>query len=101
MRWTRPQHTRWLAACLLVLLLSVWAGGFSFSALVVFAVIFAAGAALLSSSFPAPAVPDWPPAAEAEKADSPAEEAAAGIPDDEADADSPAEVAEDPQPVSD
>ena len=29
------------------------------------------------------------------------EEAAAGIPDDEAEADSPAEVAEDPQPVSD
>ena len=80
MRWTRPQHTRWLAACLLVLLLSVWAGGFSFSALVVFAVIFAAGAALLSSGLPAPTVPDWPPAAEA---------------------DSPAEVAEDPQPVSD
>ena len=96
MRWTRPQHTRWLAACLLVLLLSVWAGGFSFSALVVFAVIFAAGAALLSSSFPAPAVPDWPSAAEA---DSPAEEA--DIPDEEAEADSPAEVAEDPQPVSD
>ena len=99
MRWTRPQHTRWLAACLLVLLLSVWAGGFSFSALVVFAVIFAAGAALLSSSFSAPTVPEWPPAAEA---DSPDEEAAeADIPDEEADADSPAEVAEDPQPVSD
>ena len=80
MRWTRPQHTRWLAACLLVLLLSVWAGGLSFSAVVVFAVIFAAGAALLSSGLPAPTVPDWPLAAEA---------------------DSPDEVAEDPQPVSD
>ena len=96
MRWTRPQHTRWLAACLLVLLLSVWAGGFSFSAVVVFAVIFAAGAALLSSGLPAPTVPDWPPAAEA---DSPAEEA--DIPEEAEEADIPDEVAEDPQPVSD
>ena len=98
MRWTRPQHTRWLAACLLVLLLSVWAGGFSFSVVVVFAVIFAAGAALLQSRFPAPAVPDWP---SAEEAGIPDGEADADIPDEEADADIPDEVAEDPQPVSD
>lgn len=93
MRWT-PQHTRWLAACLLMLLLSVWAGGLSFSVVVVFVTIFATGAALLSSRFPAPPVPDWPSADESEDddADSPAEVAE--------DADSPAEVAEDPQPVS-
>lgn len=89
MRWT-PRHTRWLVACLLTLLLSVWAGGFSFSVVVVFAAIFAAGSALLQSGFPAPPVPDWTSAEEAD-ADSPAEET---------DADGTAEVAEDPQPVS-
>jgi hypothetical protein len=92
MRWIRPQHTRWLAACLLTMLLSVWAGGLSFSVVVVFMTIFATGAALLASGFPAPPVPDWT-SAEENDADSPAE-------DGDADADSPAEGAEDPQPVS-
>lgn len=93
MRRISPQHTRWLAACLLTLLLSVWAGGVSFSVVVVFAVIFAAGAALLSTGFPAPPVPDATPA-EDDDADSPAEDD---------DADSPAEETEDAehaQPVS-
>ena len=74
MRRISPQHTRWLAACLLTLLLSVWAGGVSFSVVMVFAVIFAAGAALLSTGFPAPPVPEWTPA-EDDDADSPAEDA--------------------------
>ena len=82
MRRISPQHTRWLAACLLTLLLSVWAGGVSFSVVMVFAVIFAAGAALLSTGFPAPPVPDVTPA-------------------ENDDADSYAEEAEEPQPVSD
>ena len=100
MRWIRPRHTRWLAACLLMLLLSVWAGGLSFSVVVVFAAIFGTGAALLSVEFPAPPVPDWASAEEAD-ADSPAEEADADSPAEELDADSPAEeVAEVPQPVS-
>ena len=101
MRWIRPRHTRWLAACLLMMLLSVWAGGLSFSVVVVFAAIFATGAALLSVEFPAPPVPDWTSAEEAD-ADSPAEEADADSPAaEEADADSPAvEEAEVPQPVS-
>ena len=99
MRWIRPRHTRWLAACLLMMLLSVWAGGLSFSVVVVFAAIFATGAALLSVEFPAPPVPDWT-SAEGADADSPAGEADADSPAGEADADSPAEVAEVPQPVS-
>ena len=52
MRWIRPHHTRWLAACLLGLLLSVWAGGLSFTVVVVFAIIFAAGAAMLALDLP-------------------------------------------------
>ena len=84
MRRISPQHTRWLAACLLTLLLSVWAGGVSFSVVMVFAVIFAAGAALLSTGFPAPPVPEWTPA-EDDDGDSPA--------------DSPADDAEHAQPV--
>ena len=86
MRWIRPQHTRWLIACVLVLLLSVWAGGLSFSVVTVFAVIFATGAALLSTRFPAPPVPDWT-SAEDDAPDSPFEDA------------EDAEDAEDPQPV--
>ena len=89
MRRISPHHIRWLAACLLTLLLSVWAGGVSFSVVMVFAVIFAAGAALLSTGFPAPPVPEWTPA-EDDDADSPAEDD---------DADSPAEDAEHAQPV--
>ena len=83
MRRISPHHTRWLAACLLTLLLSVWAGGVSFSVVMVFAVIFAAGAALLSTGFPAPPVPEWTPAE-----------------DDDGDGDSPVEDAEHAQPVS-
>ena len=74
MRRISPHHIRWLAACLLTLLLSVWAGGVSFSVVMVFAVIFAAGAALLSTGFPAPPVPDVTPA-EDDDAVNPAEDA--------------------------
>ena len=52
MRWIRPHHTRWLAACVLGLLLSVWAGGISFTLVVMFAIIFAAGAALITLELP-------------------------------------------------
>lgn len=48
MRWKRPHHTRWLAACLLALLISTLAGGFSLRVATVFLVIFVAGAALLN-----------------------------------------------------
>lgn len=54
MRWTRPRRNRWLLACLLALLVSVWAGGLSFSVLLVFLIIFAAGSALIGHEFPAP-----------------------------------------------
>ncbi len=87
MRWT-PQHNRWLAACLLMLLLSVWAGGLSFSVVAVFAVIFATGAALLSSGFPAPPVPEWTSAED-------------DIPTEDADIPTEDSPAEDAQPVSD
>ena len=92
MRRISPHHTRWLAACLLTLLLSVWAGGVSFSVVMVFAVIFAAGAALLSTGFPAPPVPEWMPA-EDDDGDSPAEA-------EDDDGDTPVEDAEHAQPVS-
>ena len=59
MRWTRPQHPRWLAACLLGLLISVWAGGISVSMVAVFAIVFGAGAALLVLD--TPRVPDTEP----------------------------------------
>ena len=52
MRWIRPHHTRWLAACLLGLLLSVWAGGLSFTVVLVFTIIFATGAALIALDLP-------------------------------------------------
>ena len=61
MGWITPHHTRWFAACLLVLLLSVWAGGLSFSVVAVFAIISAAGAALLSVDFPVPVAPEPEP----------------------------------------
>lgn len=48
MRWVPPRHTPWLAACLLGLLLSAWAGGFSFTVVMLFAIVFAAGAALIA-----------------------------------------------------
>lgn len=48
MRWKRPYHTRWLAACLLALILSTLVGGFSLGVAAVFLVIFLAGAALLN-----------------------------------------------------
>ncbi|MBU3707249.1 MAG: hypothetical protein FGM50_11310 [Mycobacterium sp.] len=60
----RPHHTRWLAACLLGLLLSVWAGGLSFTVVVVFAIVFAAGAALIALDLPT--VPEAEAEAEAE-----------------------------------
>ena len=52
MRWIRPHHTRWLAACLLGLLLSVWVGALSFTVVLVFAIIAAAGAALIGLDLP-------------------------------------------------
>ena len=61
MGWITPQHKRWLAACVAVLLLSVWAGGPSLSLAAIVAIVFAAGAALLSVDFPAPVVPDLDP----------------------------------------
>ena len=97
MRWIRPRHTRWLAACLLMMLLTVWAGGLSFSVLMVFAVIFAAGAALLSVEFPAPPVPDWSSAGQADD-DTPAEDDGADSPVEDDDS-LAAEVAEEPQAV--
>ena len=54
MRWTRSDRNRWLVACLLGLFVSVWAGGLSFSVLLVFLAIFAAGSALIGHEFPAP-----------------------------------------------
>ncbi len=48
MRWKRPHHSRWLAACLLAVLLSTLAGGFSLGVVAVFLVIFLTGAALLN-----------------------------------------------------
>ena len=48
MRWTRPHHTRWLASCVLALVISSLAGGFSLRVIFVFAVIFLVGAALLN-----------------------------------------------------
>lgn len=52
MRWIRPDHTRWLAACVVGLLLSVWAGGLSVTVVFVFAIIFGAGAALIAADLP-------------------------------------------------
>ena len=54
----RQALLRWLLACVIMLLLSVWASGLSFSVVAVFAAIFPAGAALLSTNFPAPCVTD-------------------------------------------
>lgn len=48
MRWTRPHHGRWLAACLVAFLLSGSFGGFNASIAMVFLVIFVVGAVLLS-----------------------------------------------------
>lgn len=47
MTWIRPHHTRWLIACTLGLLLSVWAAGWSWSVVVMFGAIFGAGVALI------------------------------------------------------
>ncbi len=74
MRRISPHHTRWLAACLLTLLLSVWAGGVSFSVVMVFAVIFARVQHCSQRGFPAPPVPEWTPAEDDDgDGDSPAE----------------------------
>lgn len=79
MRWKRPHHTRWLAACLLGLLISSVVGGFSLRVAAVFVVIFGVGAALLNLDDPDDEIdaagetvpypedyPDSPPEQEAE-----------------------------------
>lgn len=46
--WVTPHHTRWLVACVSVMLVAVWAGGASFAVVLVFVAIFASGAALIA-----------------------------------------------------
>lgn len=52
--WVTPHHTRWLVACVSVMLMAVWAGGASFAVVLVFVAIFASGAALIALDSPAP-----------------------------------------------
>lgn len=52
MRWKRPHHTRWFAACMAALLLATLAGGFSLRVATVFVMIFGVGAALLNLDDP-------------------------------------------------
>ena len=47
MRWKRPDHTWWLGGCLAGLLIAIAAGGFSLPLVLVFVVIFGAGAMLI------------------------------------------------------
>jgi hypothetical protein len=61
MRWIRPHHPRWLGACSVGLLLSAWAGGLSFPVFAAFAIIFAAGAVLISFDFSAAVEPESDP----------------------------------------
>ena len=53
-RWIRPHHTRWLVACLLALLIAMWAGAATLAMAGVFVVVFAVGAALISLDSPPP-----------------------------------------------
>ena len=48
MRWKRPQHSWWSGACLAGLLIAILVGGFSVPLVLVFIVLFAVGAALIS-----------------------------------------------------
>jgi hypothetical protein len=47
-------HRRWLAACVVALLLSAWAGGFSVVLVAVFIGIYLTGAALIGPDDPDP-----------------------------------------------
>ena len=40
MRWKRPHHARWLAACVLAFLLAGYFGGFSFPVGVTFSAMY-------------------------------------------------------------
>lgn len=64
MRWKRPDHTRWLAACLAGLGISAWIGGFSLSLAVIFVILFAAGAALITLEDPGTPRPAAEPASD-------------------------------------
>ena len=81
MRWKRPYHDRWAAACLVGLVIAAWVGGFSLSLAVIFVIIFAVGAALITledpDSHPAPttAPADEAPVDEAPADEAPADEA--------------------------
>lgn len=46
--WKRPNHTRWLAACVIGLVLATLAGGFDLSLTALFVIIFGVGAVVLS-----------------------------------------------------
>lgn len=52
MHWKHPHHSWWLSACLLGLGISTWAGGFNLGLTVMFVIIFAVGAVLMSQSEP-------------------------------------------------